>query len=102
MLDKTQFWLLTIIAALSAVFAVVNMMLFQNNRATQLEVSARQQYIQQSVQLQPLYTEMARAIADLAVRNQDAELAGILKSQGISITGTPNVPAPADLTPGTK
>jgi hypothetical protein len=101
-LDKTQFWLLTIIAALSAVFAVVNMLLFQSNRASQLEVSARQQYIQQSVQLQPLYTEMARAIADLAVRNQDAELAGILKSQGISISGTPNASAPAELNQGPR
>jgi hypothetical protein len=101
-LDKTQFWLLTIIAALSAVFAVVNMLLFQNNRAAQLEVTARQQYLQQSVQLQPLYGEIVRAIADLSVRNQDPELAGILKSQGISITGTPNAAAPAELAPGIK
>ena len=102
MLDKTQFWLVTIVAALSAVFAVVNMMLYQNNRAAQLEVSARQQYIQQSVQLQGLYSELVRAIADLAVRNQDAELAGVLKSQGISVGGTPNAPAPAETNPGSK
>jgi len=101
-LDKTQFWLLTIIAVLSAVFAVVNMLLFQNNRAAQLEVTARQQYLQQSVQLQPLYGEIVRAIADLSVRNQDPELAGILKSQGISITSTPNAAAPAELVPGIK
>jgi hypothetical protein len=101
-LDKMQFWLLTVIAAVSAVFTIANMLLFQNNRATQLEVSARQQYIQQSVQLQGLYGEMVRAIADLAVRNQDAELAGILKSQGISVGGAANTPAPAENNPGTK
>ena len=85
MLTKSEFWLLTLLAALAAVFAVVNMVLYHGNRGSQLEVSSRQQYIQQSIQLQGLYTEIVRALADLSVRNQDPELANLLSSHGVSL-----------------
>jgi hypothetical protein len=101
-LYKSQFWILTILALLAAVFSIANMILYHNNRSTQLEVSGRQQYIQQSIQLQVLYNEMVRALADLAMRNQDAELASLLKSQGIAISGSPRPSPPADATQGTK
>jgi hypothetical protein len=107
-LYKSQFWILTILAILAAVFSIGNMILYQNNRATQIDVSGRQQYIQQSIQLQVLYTEMVRALADIAVRTQDGDLAALLKSQGISLPGTSAAPAPAtpptaaDPTQGTK
>jgi hypothetical protein len=101
-LYKSQFWILTVFAVLAAVFSIANMILYQSNRSTQIEVSGRQQYIQQSIQLQVLYNEMVRALADLAVRNQDAELITLLKSQGITVSGTPGVSPPADATQGTK
>jgi hypothetical protein len=100
-LDKTQFWFLMIVTALAAVFVIVNMTMYENNRAAQMEVAARQQYIQQTIQLQVLYNEMVRAIADLAVRNHDAELAGILRSQGIGITAPANAAPPAAADTGT-
>ena len=93
MLTKTGFWLLTILAVVIAIFATGNMVLFQANRSKQAEVSNRQQFIQQSVQLQGLYTEMIKALADLSIRNQDADLGNLLGSQGISISVTPNAPA---------
>lgn len=102
MLDKTQFWLLMIVTGLTAVFVIVNVTMYQNNRAAQMEVAARQQYIQQSVQLQVLYNEMVRAIADLAVRNHDAELVAVLKSQGIGIAAPPTAAAPAAADKGRK
>ncbi len=89
MLRKSEFWLLTVLAILAACTAAINIVLFQNNRAAQAEVSSRQQYIQQSIQLHGLYTEMVKAIADLAVRNQDAELGNLLSSQGISVSPAP-------------
>ena len=87
MLKKSEFWMLTIIAVLVAVFSVANMMLFQINRNAQIEVNGRQQFIQQSLQLQGLYNEMIKALADLAIRNQDADLGDLLGAQGISISG---------------
>ena len=89
MLKTSQFWLLTAIAVLAAVFAISNMVLFQGNRITQTEVGARQQFIQQSVQLEVLYREMAKALADLAVRNRDADLSALLSSHGISVSVNP-------------
>lgn len=102
MLKKSEFWLLTILAALAGAFAIANMVLYQGNRSTQTEVSARQQFIQQSIQLQGLYTEMVKALADLSIRNQDAELGNLLSSQGISISVTPNAPAPDATKKGAK
>jgi hypothetical protein len=93
MLKKSEFWMLTIIAVLVAVFSVVNMMLFQINRNAQIEVNGRQQFIQQSLQLQGLYNEMIKALADLAIRNQDADLGNLLAAQGISISGGSTAPA---------
>ena len=99
MLKKSEFWLLTIVAALAAASAITNMVLYQSNRSVQAEITSRQQFIQQSIQLQGLYTEMVKALADLSVRNQDAELGNLLSSQGISISVTPNAPPAAP--PGT-
>jgi hypothetical protein len=107
-LYKSQFWILTILAIVAAVFSIANMVLYQSNRSTQIDVSGRQQYIQQSIQLQVLYTEMVRALADIAVRTRDGDLAALLKSQGISLPGNSPAPAPAtppapaDPTEGTK
>ena len=89
MLKTSQFWLLTIIAVLAAAFAIANMVLIQGNRVAQTEVGARQQFIQQSVQLEVLYREMAKALADLAVRNRDQDLSALLSSHGISVSVNP-------------
>ncbi len=93
MLKRSEFWVLTVLAVLTAAFVVTNMLLFHTNRTTQAEANARQQFIQQSIQLQGLYNEMIKALADLSVRNQDAELGNLLGAQGISISVTPNAPA---------
>jgi hypothetical protein len=87
---------------LAAVFSISNMILFQSNRSAQIEASGRQQYIQQSIQLQVLYNEMVRALADLAMRNQDADLITLLKSQGMSFSGSPGAAPPANATQGSK
>jgi uncharacterized membrane protein YidH (DUF202 family) len=95
MLRTTQFWLLTALALAAAAVAIVNIVLFEMNRSVQAEVSARQQFIQQSIQLQGLYTEMVKALAELSVRNQDAQLGQLLGSLGISVSFTPKPSAPA-------
>ena len=93
MLKSWEFWTLTTLALLAAIFMVANGLLFMTVRAVQLEVSARQEYIQQSVQLEPLYREIVKALADLSVRNQDEGLKELLSGQGISVTvNAPSVP----------
>ena len=95
MLARWQFWVSTVLALLVAIVAGYDMMLFGQNRTAQAELARRNQYIQQSVQLEPLYREMVKALADLSVRNQDKALTDLLSSQGITI----NAPAPAAAPP---
>ena len=89
MLKQWEYWLLTLPAAAIAVLVCVNIALFSANRAAQAEVTSRAQYIQQSAQLEPLYREMARALADLAIRNNDFDLRDMLSKQGIKLTPQP-------------
>jgi hypothetical protein len=84
----------TLAAVLGAVLAFTNMILFERNRSLQGEVSARAQYIQQSVQLEGLHREIVNAIANLAVRNKDDALKTILTQQGITFNvGQPETTA---------
>ena len=103
MLARWQFWVSTVLALVVAVVAGYDMMLFGQNRTAQAELARRNQYIQQSVQLEPLYREMVKALADLSVRNQDKALTDLLASQGITINApAPAVAPPADAKKGAK
>lgn len=89
MLKQTEFRLLTLIAAATLLVALANIVLFSQNRDRQQEVTSRGQYIQQSVQLEGLYREIVKALADLAVRNNDRPIRDMLAAQGISVTANP-------------
>lgn len=94
MLARWQFWVTTVVALLVALAAGYDMMLFSQNRMAQAELARRAQYVQQSVQLEGLYRELVKALADLSVRNQDKALTDLLSTQGITLNG-PGAAAPA-------
>jgi uncharacterized membrane protein len=98
MLRRNEFLILTGLAALGLLLAVANMVLFGQNRQAQAEVTSRAQFIQQSAQLEPLYREMVKALADLSVRNNDGELRELLTKQGITLSNPP----PGAAAPGPK
>jgi len=104
MLKRWEYWVLTLPALAAAVLVVVNMSLFTGNRSAQAEISSRAQYIQQSAQLEPLYREMVKALADLAVRNNDGQLRELLTKQGITVSANPPAAAapPAEPRKGGK
>lgn len=60
--------------------------LFLLNRDAQAEVGTRQQFIRQSVQLDTLYREIVKALAELAVKNSDSQVMQMLASQGINVS----------------
>ena len=95
MLKNNEFWILTVLALTAVALAIVNMVMFSQNRAAQAEVGSRAQFIQQAAQVEPLYREMVKALADLAVRNNDAQLRDLLAKQGITVTATPPQAAPS-------
>ena len=88
MLERWQFWMATLIALLLALAVGYCMMLFSQNRAAQVEFAQRAQYLQQSAQLQVVYREMVKALADLSVTNRDQALTDLLAKQGITVTPT--------------
>ena len=89
MLKRWQFWLLTLLALAAAALVAVNIGLTTTNRTLQSEVNMRAQYVQQTGQLELLYREIVKALADLAVKNNDQQLRQMLGAQGITI----NAPA---------
>jgi hypothetical protein len=93
MLKQWEFWTVTSLAALAAILVVANMVMFSQNRQLQADVNQRAQYIQQSAQLESLYREIVKALADLSVRNDDSQLRELLAQQGITVSANPG-PSP--------
>lgn len=88
-LARWQTWVI-VAAALALVFAVVDLLLFERNRALQVQVSNRQAVLQRAAQLDVLHRELVNAIATLAARNNDAALRAIIEQ-----APAPGAPAPA-------
>ena len=99
MLNRWQFNVVVLLAVVSFALVIANMMLFSRNRVQQQEISDRQLYVQQTAQLEGLYQQLIRGIAELSARNSDAALGAVLARQGITFTVTPTAqqnPNPAD------
>ncbi|HEY3910553.1 MAG TPA: hypothetical protein VGM07_11765 [Stellaceae bacterium] len=90
---------------------VVYLVLSQENRSAQAEVSQRQQFISQSIGFNRINNALVQAIASNAVANKDDKLRDLLTKNGISInpaTGAPEATtasgpgsvAPGSVTPG--
>jgi len=89
MLGKGQFMVLMGLSALVCTLVVANIVLFKGNRDAQNEFSTRTQYIQQTVQLEPIYQGVIRSLAELAAKHNDAQIRQLLASQGISFSVNP-------------
>lgn len=92
-MSRTQFWTATVLASCALLLAAANVALGTMNRGLQADIGQRQQYVQQSVQLEGLYREIIRALAELGARNNDQDVRALLSKHGISYTV--NAPAPA-------
>lgn len=85
MLKKNEFMILTVVSVLLAGMILASALLDRANRKLQAEVVQRQAYIQQSVQLEGLYVEMIKAVAELSERAQDPALRKVLTDQGMTV-----------------
>jgi hypothetical protein len=92
-MTKIQFWIATALAGLALPLLLINITLVALNRGQQAEIGQRQQFVQQSVQLEGLYREIVRALAELGARNNDEAVRTLLARHGISYSV--NAPAPA-------
>lgn len=92
-MNRLQFATAATLGALALLLAAANVTLSSLNRGLQGDIATRQQYVQQSVQLEGLYREIIRALAELAARNNDQDVRALLQRHGISYSV--NAPAPA-------
>lgn len=92
-MSRAQFWIATVLATISLLLAVANITLGSLNRGLQADIGQRQQYVQQSVQLEGLYREIIRALAELGARNNDQDVRALLQKHGITYTVNATAPA---------
>jgi type VI protein secretion system component VasK len=86
MLTRAQYFTLTGLGAAAVLLFVTNATLFTLNKSAQSELNARQAEVQQSIQLQGLQTEIAKALADLAIKSDDKQVFDMLAANGITVT----------------
>lgn len=83
-MNTMQYWITTAIGACCLAVLAGNMVLSYGNKSAQADIAVRQQYVQQSVQLEGLYREIIRALAELGARNNDSDVRAMLQRHGIS------------------
>jgi len=94
MLKRMEFIVLLALAVLGVGLVLTNIGMVLANRSVQTEIQGRAGFVQQSAQLEVLYREIVKALADLSVKNQDGDLRTLLAAHGITVTVN-NQPAPA-------
>src|SRR5713101_1796456 len=85
-LKSVQSWVLTGVSGLTLGLVLLNIGLFGSNSTLQREVNSRQQFIQQSVQLEQLNREIVTALANLSAQNKDDQLKALLAAHGITFS----------------
>jgi hypothetical protein len=103
MLKRLEYLALLALAGAIACLVVANIALILANRSAQAEIQANAQFIQQTAQLEVLYREIVKALADLSVKNQDANLQSLLAAHGITVTvNAPAATAEATASPAPR
>jgi hypothetical protein len=86
MLLKWQFNVLIGLGALALLLALADGVLFTLNFSAKGVLSQRQQFVQQTVPLEGLYRDIVKALAELALKNNDRQVLDMLAGQGINVT----------------
>jgi hypothetical protein len=89
-LKTAQFWLLTLLAGVSLVLVAINITLSNSNQKIQSEINSRQQFINQTIQISRLNTQLIQTLANLSAQTGDQQLRALLAAHGISF----NIPVP--------
>ena len=88
-LSTVQFALLTAIAVIVLVLAVVNTLAFNANIEQRQLFNNRQQHIAQSQKLRQVGTELVKTMAQVAATKQDQPLTDLLAGFGITFKAKP-------------
>ena len=83
-MNRLSYWTVTALAASCLLLVAAHALLQTMNRSLRADVETRQQYVQQSLQLEGLYREIVRSLAELGARNKDEQVRALLERHGIT------------------
>ncbi len=86
---KWQFWLLNAVAAAVLVLVGVDISLALTNRTVQTEALQSQQYINQSIRLSRLNSQLIRALATTSAQSNDQQIKDLLSAHGVTFSVKP-------------
>ena len=86
MLSKWQFNILAGLGALALLLAVSNGWLLTQGHNRQAALSEGRQFVQQGAAHETLYREIVKALAELGVKSNDAQVLNLLAAQGLSVS----------------
>lgn len=98
-MNRHSYWITTALGALACLLVATAATLHATNADLRARVGERQNYVQQSVQLEGLYREIVRALAELGARHNDGDMRALLSRHGITYNANPAAPAPAPAAP---
>lgn len=100
-MTKTQYAITCSLGGVSILLALLNAVLITANQATQAELQQKQGFLQQTGQLEGIYTGIATSLAQLALKDNDRAVIDMLNSLGLKVSA--NAPsAPIEAPAGKK
>ena len=74
-----------ILAVVALVLVVANMLLAMGNQSVQADVTERQQFIAQSIQLEQLNRQVVAVLVNMAMKSNDEQLKQLLAGAGVLV-----------------
>lgn len=86
MTEKIMYWASVVFSVVALLLFVANTSLINKNRELQAVANDRQARINSASSLTQLNQNLAQALAELSVKNDDKDIRKLLESQGITVT----------------
>ncbi|MGB4100298.1 MAG: hypothetical protein WBK91_00080 [Alphaproteobacteria bacterium] len=81
--NPVLYWVSVALCAISLFLVIGNILLVNGNKGIQSDINARQQQINASQTFAQIYQGLVQSLADMAVKQNDAAVRGILADAGI-------------------
>ncbi len=95
-MTKIQYAVACCLGGVCLLLVMLNGVLVTTNQAVQAELQQKQGYLQQTGQLEGIYTGIATSLAQLALKDNDRAVIDMLDSLGLKVTANaPNAPIEA-------
>jgi hypothetical protein len=85
MTDKVMYWMSVLFSVVSLLLIITGMAMISGNRSLQTEINQRQMSIDTAARLTQLNQNLAQALAEASIKNEDKDIRDLLSSQGISV-----------------